>query len=91
MKFLNKISIIPTGLRQTLLVVFGNAFSQGFSAIALIIITRQLGPVLFGEFSVGFALLLILNRLNDLGMTAVVQKYASRGEKSDEINRIFSY
>jgi len=79
------------GLYQTLLVVFGNAFSQGFSAIALIIITRQLGPVRFGEFSVGFALLLILNRLNDFGMTAVVQKYASRGEKSDEINRIFSY
>ncbi|PIY80781.1 MAG: hypothetical protein COY80_01100 [Candidatus Pacebacteria bacterium CG_4_10_14_0_8_um_filter_42_14] len=79
------------GLYQTLLVVFGNAFSQGFSAIALILITRQLGPVRFGEFSVGFALLLILNRLNDLGMTAVVQKYAARGEESAEINRIFSY
>lgn len=83
--------LMSTGLWQSLLVVFGNAFAQGLSAISLIIITRQLGPVNFGEFSVGFALLLILNRLNDLGLTVVVQRYGAQAESHEVANKIFSY
>ncbi len=82
---------IPQGLRQSLLMVFGNAAGQGFSAISLILITRALGPNYFGQFSVGFAIVLILVRLNDLGMTFAVQKYAPRAKSHEDANRLFSY
>jgi len=84
-------SLQSTGLRQSLLVVLGNAFSQGLSAIALILITRQLGPTNFGEFSVGFAILLMLNRLNDMGLSFVIQRYATQAASHAEASRIFSY
>lgn len=80
-----------TGLRQSLLMVFGNAFGQVFSAIALIIITRALGPSRFGEFSVGFALLLILVRVNDLGLTTVIHRFGPQATKQEAINKLFSY
>jgi O-antigen/teichoic acid export membrane protein len=80
-----------TGLKQSLLMVFGNAAGQGFSALALILITRSLGPTQFGQFSVGFALLLILVRLNDLGLTTVLQKFGAQATTHDEANKLFSY
>lgn len=84
-------SRVPTGLRQSFLMVFGNAAGQVFSAVSLILITRALGPTQFGQFIVGFALLLILVRLNDLGMTFAVQKYGAQAESHADANKIFSY
>lgn len=81
---------ISKGIQQSLLVIAGNAFTQGISAIAIIILTRSLGPTTFGEFSVGFSILLLLNRINDFGMTAVVQKYAARESNKKKINQILS-
>ncbi len=79
------------GLYQSFIIMVGSLVASGLSAISLILITRQLGPAKFGEFSVGFAILLILVRLNDLGMTNVVQKYAAREEDRAKANKIFSF
>lgn len=79
------------GLRQSLFFILGNMFAQVFSAVSLIIITRVLGPTKFGEFSIGFALLLILTRLNDLGTTFVVQKFGSSVQDKTDKNKIFSF
>jgi O-antigen/teichoic acid export membrane protein len=79
------------GIQQSVMILVGSFFASGLSAIALILITRQLGPQGFGEFSVGFAILLILNRLNDLGMTNVVQRYGAQEQDQDKISLIFSY
>jgi len=82
---------VPVGLRQSALMIFGTTAGQFFSAISLIIISRVLGPTQFGQFSVGFALLLILVRLNDLGMTIAVQKYGAQAQSHEDANKIFSY
>lgn len=80
------------GLRQSLVTVVGNTFATGLSAIALIFISRMLGPTSFGEFSVGFAIVMILNRLNDLGLNATITRFASKAEGDhDQINQIFGY
>lgn len=78
------------GLRTTLLNTIGNAATTSFSALAMMIITRALGPEKFGEFSVGFALVLILVRLNDFGLNTSVIKYASAAKNDDERNFIYS-
>lgn len=79
------------GIRQSLVVMFGNAAAQCFSAVALILISRLLGPSRFGEFSLGFALALILNRFSDLGLSFAVQKFIPKAQSKNEINRLVSY
>ncbi len=79
------------GLRQSVLVTSGNGSSMGISALALIVISRFLGPEKFGVFSVGFAILLMLNRISDIGLSYTIQKYAAKSHDHKEINRIFSY
>ncbi len=79
------------GLRQSILMLGGNATAQGVSAISLIIISRSLGPELFGEFSVGFAIALMLNRISDLGLSFAIQKYAPVATDNGQVNRIFSF
>lgn len=78
------------GLNQTLLVMTGNLLSQGMSAIALILISRSLGPEYFGEFMVGFALVVMLSKINDLGFTYVQQKYVPTSTGNAETNTLFS-
>lgn len=78
------------GLNQSLLVMVGNLFSQGMSAVALIIISRTLGPEYFGEFMVGFALVVMLSKINDLGFTYVQQKFIPISKSNSESNNLFS-
>ncbi len=79
------------GLRDSVGMVAGNALAVSMSALALILISRLLGPSGFGEFSVGFAIILILSRINDLGLTNAVQQSIPRAENVKAKNRIFSY
>lgn len=79
------------GTHQSLIVIIGTLFSTGFSALALIIISRLLGPSEFGEFSVGLAISLMLNRIADMGLSYSIQRYASKSTNVDEQNRIYSY
>jgi len=52
----------------------------------------MLGPVQFGEFSVGFAVIMILNRLNDIGLNTTITKFASRSAQDQQsVQAIFSY
>jgi O-antigen/teichoic acid export membrane protein len=83
---------LSDGLRQSLITVVGNTFATGLSALALILISRMLGPVKFGEFSVGFAIILILNKFNDGGLGSATLKFAAKFSHDKEaVNRIFSY
>jgi len=83
--------IASKGLRDSLTMIFGNAGAVTMSALAIILISRLLGPASFGEFSVGFALVLLLSRVNDLGLTNAVQQYIPRAKNNEEKARIFSY
>ncbi len=85
------LKILPQGVIQLLVMAIGNNIAYFFSALSLLIITRILGPTQFGYFSVGFAILLMLVRINDLGTSSVIQRYAAQTASKDEVNKIFSY
>ena len=78
------------GLQQSLLVIVGNTFGTALSALALILISRSLGPAQFGEFTVGFAIVMIVTRLNDLGLSAALQRFAASTKDEKKINVFFS-
>lgn len=80
-----------TGLRQSVFTIVGNLLGTGLAAVAVILFIRILGPEKYGEFSVGFALVLILTRLNDFGLNPVIVKYASEAKTQDEKNFIYSF
>jgi O-antigen/teichoic acid export membrane protein len=78
------------GLRQSILTIVGDFAAAGFSAIALILFSRILGPSKFGEFSVGVSIVLILVRVCDIGFTSAILKFV--GEKQDKkyVRQLFS-
>lgn len=64
-------------------------FGTGLSALAIILISRTLGPTAFGEFSVGLAISVILSKINDLGLSIALQKLA-KNEDHEQNNALFS-
>lgn len=66
------------GLQQSVLLTGGNFVATLFSALGLILISRTLGPTLFGEFTVGYSLMIILVRLQGIGLNVAIQKVAGR-------------
>lgn len=83
--------IISQGLRQSSLTVVGNSAATFFSALALIMISRLLGPDKFGEFTVGFAIVLIVNKINDLGLNTVLLKHTASLSTQEEKSALFSH
>lgn len=65
------------GFRQSALVAVGNIGATGFSAISLIILSRFLGPVSFGAFSVAFSLTQLIARIGDFGFNLALQRYVA--------------
>lgn len=80
-----------TGLRQSVFTIVGNLMGTALSAIAVILFIRILGPEKYGEFSVGFAIVLMLTRLNDFGLNPVIVKYASEAKSKSDKNFIYSF
>lgn len=78
------------GFRQSVITIGGNLSAVSLSAIAMMLISRSLGPTLYGEFSVGFSIVLISSRIIDLGLVPTMQRFIPQ-EKIDSQNRIFSF
>ena len=76
MKISKAVTYLTTssGLRQSVLVLFGNGLSAALAALAMIIYSRLLGPVEFGVFSIGYSILQFITRLSDGGVHIAVQK-----------------
>lgn len=89
---INKVQnlLASEGFRQSSVMIFGNLAAVSMSALAMILISRSLGPAQFGEFSVGFALVLILARISDLGLTNAQLKFIPTSKTESEKNNIFS-
>lgn len=83
--------LLSTGLLQTTYTTIGNLLGTALSAIAVILFIRILGPVKYGEFSVGFAVVLILTRVIDLGLNTAIVKYAGEYQSQAARNFIYSY
>ncbi len=80
-----------TGLRQSAFTIVGNLMGTALSAIAVILFIRILGPEKYGEFSVGFAIVLILTRVVDFGLNTAIVKFAGEDNKQSDKNFIYSY
>ena len=79
-----------SGYFQSSLSIVGNILATGMSAIALILFTRILGPEKFGVFSVGFSIVMILTKINELGLNTPIIKYGSSAESKAERNLIYT-
>lgn len=79
------------GVQQSGLTIVGNTLATAISALALILISRLLGPTKFGEFSVGFAIVLMAVRLIDGGLNATIHKFATAQAGTKAANAIFSF
>jgi O-antigen/teichoic acid export membrane protein len=71
-----------SGLRQTAYSTAGSLMASGLAALATILITRRLGPEQFGYFSTAFALVLILIRFNDAGLSTVTSRFVAGANKA---------
>jgi O-antigen/teichoic acid export membrane protein len=78
--------------KDTYTVFIGNGLAGFFGMIPMVLISRRLGPVGFGAFSVAFALFTLMSKLTDLGINFSLVKNISqsrvKGEK-EKIKRFF--
>jgi len=72
--------------KNTLFQAFGKILSSLCSLAAIALITRYLGPILFGKYSTSIAFLQIFGILVDLGLTLVTVQMIS--EKNANIKKI---
>ncbi len=79
------------GVSQTLVTGIGQFATAATAALAIILISRTMGPELFGEFSAGFSLALIASRLNDAGITIATQKFASKSQVKSQVKSYILY
>jgi O-antigen/teichoic acid export membrane protein len=79
--------------KNTLFQAFGKILSSLCSLAAIALVTRYLGPALFGEYSTSIAFLQIFGILVDLGLTLVtVQMISEKGaDIKKTLDNIFSF
>ncbi len=78
--------------KNTYIVFIGNGVAGLLGMVPMILISRQLGPVGFGAFSVAFALFTLMSKLTDLGLNFSLVKNISQSRVKGEtkkINRFF--
>lgn len=70
--------------KNTYLVFIGNAIAGFLGMIAMILVSRYLGPASFGAFSVAFALSTLLLKLGDLGLNFGMVREISQSRAKNE-------
>lgn len=83
--------LLSQGIFESIKTLIGSIFATTISAISLMIYSRVLGPEKFGEFSVGFAIVLILTRINDVGLNNTILRFGSKKDETIEKNFIYSF
>lgn len=71
------------GFRASVLMSGGNIFGSGMSAVAMLLVSRNLGPEKFGIFSALFSLLLLVSRLVDVGINLATQRALAKSADHD--------
>lgn len=79
------------GLRTSVLVSGGNIFGAVLSGIAMLLLSRILGPGDFGVFSAAFSLLLLVSRIADIGVNLATQRAVSREHSSKFIRTLLAH
>ncbi|MCX6784010.1 MAG: oligosaccharide flippase family protein [candidate division WWE3 bacterium] len=75
-----KIKSIITGqtARNVYLVTVGNGLTSLLGFVATIIVSRKLGPVNFGLFSLAFGVFMTASKFTDLGLNFALSRYAAQ-------------
>ncbi len=69
------------GVQQSMVTIFGNVGAAGLSAVALILLSRILGPEQYGVFSVAIALGLLIAKTGDLGINIALNKQLAQAQR----------
>lgn len=80
---------LSEGIRSSVVVSSGNVLGSGMSAVAMIILSRGLGPKDFGLFSALFSLLLITSRACDMGINLATHRYVA--QTSDDVKVLMAF
>lgn len=78
--------------KNTYLVFIGNSAAGFFGMVAMILVSRSLGPEAFGVFSIAFALSTLLQKIGDLGLNFAMVKDISQSrarKQPEKIEKIF--
>lgn len=73
---IGKNSLQSQGFQQSVITFGGTLLATGISAITIILISRFLGPVEFGVFSLVFAIFSLFIKFGDAGFLYALQKFA---------------
>lgn len=65
-------------VRQSAVLSIGSVLTGVISAVALIYVSRVLGPTQFGIFSVGTAIMMIVAKVGDLGLSTIITRQLPR-------------
>ena len=61
--------------KQSLVITIGNFATSGIMAIAMILLSRFLGPEKFGIFSVSISLMFVISKFADLGLNQLIPRF----------------
>ena len=67
--------------RSIYLVTLGNGLTSLLGLVAIILVSRQLGPTQFGLFSLTFGVFMTASKFTDLGVNFALSRYTSRHDK----------
>lgn len=89
-RYQSSIQQIPEGVLQSAITMGGVIISMSVSAASMIIISRHLGPSLFGDFSLGFSLVVIFSQVGDMGVNFAMNKLISPAQAKKTQDTFFS-
>lgn len=61
--------------KQFLTITLGNFITSGIMAVAMILLSRYLGPEKFGVFSVSISLMFVISKFADLGLNQLIPRF----------------
>lgn len=61
--------------QQSLIMTIGNFVTSGIMAVAMILLSRFLGPEKFGIFSVSISLMFVISKFADLGLNQLIPRF----------------
>lgn len=80
------ISLLKSNVAKNSLIVFlGNALGSAFRLVAIVIITRMLGPSQFGLFSIALAIMIVVPEFSDFGVNIGLVRFASLYLQKDKL------
>ncbi len=75
--------------KQSLIITIGNFTTSGIMAVAMILLSRFLGPEKFGIFSVSISLMFVISRFTDLGLNQLIPRFMGQWFFQEKKNEAF--